>query len=69
MDSLFGITNPEFSSKVPLSGNKDIKLFSILKTDSSKVVDENGEPMEQYRGIVSSSPNMVSEGLTEILYM
>ena len=29
----------------PLSGFKDKRLISILQTDSSKVVDENGEPM------------------------
>lgn len=30
--------------------SKDIKLISLLQTNSSKVVDENGEPLVVYRG-------------------
>lgn len=33
-----------------LSDVKDKRLISILQTNSSKVVDENGEPMEVYHG-------------------
>lgn len=33
-----------------LSEVKDKRLLSILQTDSSKVVDENGEPMVVYHG-------------------
>lgn len=34
----------------PLSTVKDIRLLSILQTNSSKVVDENGEPLVVYHG-------------------
>ena len=35
-------------SNNPLSGFKDKRLLLILQTNSSKVVDENGEPLEVY---------------------
>ena len=40
------------SSELPglLSNNKDRRLFAILQDNSSKVVDENGEPMVVYHG-------------------
>lgn len=37
-----------------LSGVKDTKLVSILQNNSSKVVDENGEPMVVYHGARST---------------
>jgi len=37
-------------SNQPLSDIKDKRLISILKVNSSKVVDENGEPLVMYRG-------------------
>ena len=36
-----------------LSIGKDSKLLSILQTNSSKVVDENGEPMVVYHGTLA----------------
>ena len=33
-----------------LNGYKDTRLFSILQTNSSKIVDENGEPKVVYHG-------------------
>ena len=36
-----------------LSIGKDSKLLSILQTNSSKVVDENGEPMAVYHGTLT----------------
>ena len=37
------ITTPAPQEVNPLSGIKDRRLTSILQTDTSKVVDENGE--------------------------
>ena len=37
-------------SNLPPSVGKDKRLLSILQTNSSKVVDENGEPMVVYHG-------------------
>lgn len=37
-----------------LSDSKDSKLFSILQTNSSKVLDENGEPMVVYHGTLAN---------------
>ena len=37
-------------SNLLLSNFKDKRLFSILQTNSSKVVDENGEPLVVYHG-------------------
>ena len=55
LDSLSLITTQGFSQEAnevgsPLSDVKDTKLLSILKTDYSKVVDENGEPLVMYHG-------------------
>lgn len=48
IDSLFG-TTPGFNQKNSLiSGLKDTKLLSILQTNHSKVLDENGEPLVVY---------------------
>lgn len=40
-------------SNTPLSDFKDKRLLSILQTNSSKVVDENGEPMVVYHGTLA----------------
>jgi hypothetical protein len=40
-------TTPDTKSAI-LSGNKGKRLISILQTNSSKIVDENGEPMVVY---------------------
>ncbi len=46
--------SPTFEiEKSPLSEIKDTKLISILQTNSSKVVDENGEPMVVYHSTQS----------------
>ena len=51
LDSLSGITTPGFNQETsPVSGVKDKRLLSILQTNSSKVVDANGEPLVVYRG-------------------
>jgi hypothetical protein len=42
---------PETSA---LSEGKDKRLFSILQTNSSKIVDENGESLVVYHGIEKS---------------
>ncbi len=49
------LNRAELSSTVadinsPFSDNKDSRLLSILQTNSSKVVDENGEPLVVYHG-------------------
>ena len=45
-----GITTPGNENNSPLSHLKDKRLLSILQTNASKVVDENGEPMVVYHG-------------------
>lgn len=45
----FGAT-PDTKSTTTFSGYKDTNLVSLLQNDSSKVVDENGEPMVVYHG-------------------
>ena len=50
LDELDRITNPSNQENFTLSGYKDTRLFSILQTNSSKVVDENGEPLVVYHG-------------------
>lgn len=42
------------TSQGSLSDIKDTRLLSILQADSSKVVDENGEPMVVYHGTAAS---------------
>lgn len=58
LNELGGITNPSSQEANPLSGIKDKRLISILQTDASKVVDENGEPLVVYHGTLK-------KGLTE----
>ncbi|HZK03877.1 MAG TPA: hypothetical protein VFC94_05660 [Bacteroidaceae bacterium] len=49
IDSLVGKTNPGFNQTESLNSDiKDKRLVSILQTNSSKVVDENGEPLVVY---------------------
>lgn len=43
-------TNSLDKNQIPLSEYKDSKLISLLQTNSSKVVDENGEPRVVYHG-------------------
>ena len=51
LDSLSGIPTPGFNQGISLvSDSKDKRLSSILQTNSSKVVDENGEPIVVYHG-------------------
>lgn len=45
-----GITSPIRSQVDNLSDGKDTRLFSIISENSSKVVDENGEPRVVYHG-------------------
>lgn len=51
IDNLNGMANPVAENQnANNSMGKDSKLISILQTNSSKVVDENGEPMVVYHG-------------------
>lgn len=45
-----GFTTEGNASLPPYAVGKDTKLISILQTNSSKVVDENGEPLVVYHG-------------------
>lgn len=45
-----GIANSGNENKTPFSSFKDKRLFSILQNNSSKVIDENGEPLVVYHG-------------------
>lgn len=46
----------------PYIGSKDRRLISILQTDSSKVVDESGEPLVVYHGSRSTEDFGVFDG-------
>ena len=50
IDSLNGTTTSVAKNANAFSEYKDKRLFSLLQTNSSKVVDENGEPMVVYHG-------------------
>lgn len=50
LDSLNGLSNFVAEKQQTSFTGKDSKLLSILQTNSSKVVDENGEPMVAYHG-------------------
>ena len=50
LDSLNGLSNSVAEKQKTSFTGKDSKLLSILQTNSSKVVDENGEPMVAYHG-------------------
>ena len=50
IDSLNGTTTSVAKNDNAFSEYKDKRLFSLLQTNSSKVVDENGEPMVVYHG-------------------
>ena len=45
-------------SKTPYPAVKDKRLLSLLQTNSSKVVDENGEPMVVYHGTPTGGFNV-----------
>ncbi len=47
--SASGFTTAGNESLPPYTDGKDTKLFSILQDNSSKVLDEDGEPMMVYR--------------------
>lgn len=47
-----GFTTEGNASLPPYAVGKDTILFSILQTNSSKVVDENGEPLVVYHGFI-----------------
>ena len=54
IDNLNGLSNSVVENQnASLTIGKDSKLLSILQTNSSKVVDENGEPMVMYHGTAS----------------
>lgn len=50
LDSLNGLSNSVAEKQQTSFIGKDSKLLSILQTNSSKVVDGNGEPMVAYHG-------------------
>lgn len=50
IDSLNGTTTSVAKNANAFSEYKDNRLFSLLQTNSSKVVDKNGEPMVVYHG-------------------
>ena len=50
IDSLNGTTTSVAKNANALSEYKDSKLISLLQENSSKVVDENGEPLVVYHG-------------------
>ena len=53
LDSLNGLSNSVAEKQQTSFTGKDSKLLSILQINSSKVVDENGEPMVVYHGTLA----------------
>lgn len=53
LDNLNGLSNSVAEKQQTSFTGKDSKLLSILQTNSSKVVDENGEPMVVYHGTLA----------------
>lgn len=53
LDSLNGLSNSVAEKQQTSFTGKDSKLLSILQTNSSKVVDENGEPIVVYHGTLA----------------
>ena len=53
-----GFTTEGNASLPPYAVGKDTRLFSILQTNSSKVVDENGEPRVVYHGFIGGDFNI-----------
>ena len=53
LDSLNGLSNSVAEKQQTSFTGKDSKLLSILQTNSSKVVDKNGEPMVVYHGTLA----------------
>lgn len=50
IDNIDALSTTFDNNKNALSSFKDTKLISILQTNASKVVDENGEPLVVYHG-------------------
>lgn len=65
LDELDRITNPSSQENSTLSRYKDTRLFSILQTNSSKVVDENGEPLVVYHGTQSEFSSFDKDAILE----
>ena len=54
-------TNRGETQTVPVSDVKDKQLLSLLQVNSSKVVDENGEPIVVYHGTLAKGLHRFSE--------
>ena len=68
IDNLNGLANSVAENQnAPTSVGKDTKLVSLLQTNSSKIVDENGEPMVAYHsgasGITAFSREFDKQGI------
>ena len=50
IDQIDLVNSQVYGDKAAISDIKDKRLISILQTDASKVLDENGEPMPVYHG-------------------
>ncbi|MBQ4358302.1 MAG: hypothetical protein II766_02860 [Paludibacteraceae bacterium] len=50
IDQIDLVNSQVYGDKAAISDIKDKRLISILQTDASKVLDENGEPMLVYHG-------------------
>ena len=60
IESLNGLSNSVASNQnASVSIGKDTKLISLLQNNSSKIVDENGEPMVVYHGGTFAVDNFV----------
>ncbi len=53
-----GFTTEGNASLPPYAVGEDTRLFSILQTNSSKVIDENGEPLVVYHGFIGGDFNI-----------
>lgn len=72
IDNIDALSTTFDNNKDALSFHKDTKLLSILQTNSSKVVDENGEPLVVFHGTplrrdqITSNRGWQKDGFTYI---
>lgn len=66
IDNLNGLANSVAENQnAPTTVGKDTKLVSLLQTNSSKVVDENGEPRVVYHGTTNDIETRTWNGKTK----
>lgn len=68
LDNLNGLSNSVAEKQNASSIGKDTKLLSILQTNSSKIVDENGEPLVMIHNSTVSGITMFRPNVGNAIY-